>query len=177
MYKDTISAARRLLGSVLVHETDEGVASGVIVEAEAYLQGDPACHAFNGRTRRNAPMFGPPHSAYVYFIYGMHYCFNVVTRPGEAVLIRALEPLDGIELMRARRGREELTNGPGRLTQALAIGPQHQRHYLDRPPLWIGEGAPVADEKVVRTVRVGISRGRGRKLRFYVEGISWVSRA
>ena len=166
MYKDTIRAARRLLGSVLVHETDEGVASGVIIEAEAYVQGDPACHAFNGRTRRNAPMFGPPHSAYVYFIYGMHYCFNVVTRPGEAVLIRALEPLDGIELMRARRGREPLCDGPAKLVQALAITPALNGHDLNQKPLYVLE-RPLG-RRIHTAKRVGIRKGAELPYRFYV---------
>ncbi len=175
--------ARDLLGRILISQSPEGWASGRIVETEAYTgPEDPASHAAAriGHTERNDPLFGPPGTAYIHLNYGVHWCLNVVTDREDhpaAVLIRALEPVEGSGLMRARRGRDELTNGPGRLTQALAIGPKHQRHYLDRPPLWIGEGAPVADEEVVRTVRVGISRGRGRKLRFYVEGSSWVSRA
>jgi DNA-3-methyladenine glycosylase len=93
-----------------------------------------------------------------------------------AVLIRALEPVEGADLMRSRRGRDELTNGPARLTQALGIGPEHQRHVLRTPPVWIGAGAPVADEQVVNTSRIGITRATDRELRYYVKESPWVSR-
>jgi DNA-3-methyladenine glycosylase len=111
-------------------------------------------------------MFGPPHSAYIYFIYGMHYCFNVVTRPGEAVLIRALEPLEGIELMRKRRGREPLCDGPAKLVQALAITPQLNGHDLRRKPLYIVD-RPVG-RKIHATRRVGLTKGVELPYRFLV---------
>jgi len=133
--RDTLTVARELLGKVLVHRTAAGIASGVIVEAEAYIgEEDPACHAAPGPTRRNQPLYGPPGFSYVYLNYGIHYLTNVVTeREGApaAVLLRALEPADGLGLMRRRRadGREsakaipehELCRGPGNLSKALGI--------------------------------------------------------
>ena len=174
--------ARDLLGRVLVSESPEGRTSGTIVETEAYTgPEDPACHAAVriGRTRRNDPLYGAPGTAYIHLNYGVHWCLNAVTdREGHpaAVLIRALEPLEGIGIMRVRRGRDEFTNGPARLTQALGIGPQHQRHFLDDPPLWIGDGDPVAEEQVIKAPRVGISRAVSWELRYYVKDNAWVSR-
>src|SRR5439155_6812482 len=130
--RPTLKVTEELLGKVLVHRTREGMASGVIVEAEAYIgEDDPACHASFGRTARNEPLFGPPGLAYVYLNYGVHYLVNAVTEadgyPG-AVLIRALQPLDGISLMRKRRAPDgraidehALCRGPGNLTKALGI--------------------------------------------------------
>ena len=128
--RPTLDVARDLIGKVLVHEARAGLASGVIVEAEAYIgESDPACHAAPGPTKRNAPLYGPPGVAYVYLNYGIHYLVNAVTEAEgwpAAVLIRALEPLDGIGLMRRRRGRadadvHDLCRGPGNLTKALGI--------------------------------------------------------
>lgn len=176
------TVARALLGQILVSEGPEGRAAGRIVETEAYTgPDDPACHAAArvGRTRRNEPLFGPPGTAYIHLNYGVHWCLNAVTdREGHpaAVLIRALEPVEGTEVMRSRRGRDELTNGPARLTQALGIGPELQGHPLWQSPVWIAAGAPVGDEQVVNTSRIGISRASDWKLRYYVRESGWVSR-
>ena len=171
-----------MLGQVLVSESPGGRTAGRIVETEAYTgPEDPACHAAVsvGRTKRNDPLFGPPGTAYIHLNYGVHWCLNAVTdRKGHpaAVLIRALEPVEGMEIMLTRRGRDELTNGPARLTEALGIGPEHQRHILREPPVWIGAGDPVADEQVVNTSRIGISKARDWALRYYVKESPWVSR-
>jgi DNA-3-methyladenine glycosylase len=183
--RSALEVARALLGCVLRREGpggEPGVA-GRIVETEAYSgSDDPASHAAAriGRTARNDPLFGPPGIAYVHLNYGVHWCLNAVTGAEGApsgVLIRALEPLEGIETMRARRGgRDDLTNGPGRLSQALAIGPELQRHPLDRPPLSITAGEPVPDAHVRRSPRIGISRAADRLYRFTDDRSAWVSR-
>lgn len=175
--------ARALIGKMVLSTVDGVRVAGRIVETEAYIgPEDPASHAASriGRTRRNSTMFGPPGIAYVYLSYGIHWCLNAVTgTEGEAsgVLIRALEPLDGLDTMRRRReGRDELTSGPGRLTQALAIGPELQRHPLDRPPLVIRAGEPVPEAHVGRSPRIGISRAAERLYRFTDERSEWLSR-
>lgn len=178
--RDTVTVARELLGGILVSNHSEGICAGRIVETEAYLQGDPACHASRGMTPRNRVMFGPPGHAYVYFIYGMYYCFNVVTAAegvGEAVLIRALEPLAGVPLMRARRGREkmaQLCGGPARLVQALGITRRHNGSDLTGGTLYICGGR--AAERIVTTTRIGIKEGGQLPLRFYLEGNPYISR-
>lgn len=127
-------------------------------------------------------MFGPPGHAYLHLNYGVHWCLNAVTGPEgypAAVLLRALEPVEGIARMRARRGDRrdrDLARGPGRLTRALAIGLELQRHPLDRPPLYIAGGEPVADDAVERGPRVGITRGARLPLRFFIRESPWVSR-
>lgn len=179
--RDTVAVARDLLGAILVHETAAGVTAGRIVETEAYLQGDPACHASRGMTRRNRVMFGPPGHAYVYFIYGMYYCFNVVSAPegvGEAVLIRALEPIEGILHMLRRRKREKLTelcNGPAKLVQAMGITRSHNGVDLTGKPLYIGMGKKTT-ETVVTTTRIGIRAGADLPLRFYLKNNKFISK-
>lgn len=180
--RETALVARDLLGRILVHNSLQGPAAGMIVETEAYLQGDPACHAHRGITPRNRAMFGPPGRAYIYFTYGMHHCFNVVTAAegmGEAVLIRALEPLEGVDLMRRRRGRQrlaELCSGPARLVRAMGIDPGMYGHDLTREPLFLVRGAEIPGEKVEVTARIGIKVAANLPLRFYIRGNSFVSK-
>ena len=175
--------ARELLGAVLEHRTAEGTVRGRIVETEAYLgPDDPACHAAAGLTERTRILHGPPGQAYVYFIYGMHWCFNAVTREaghGSAVLVRAIEPLSGLALMRRRRDVEDdigLTSGPARLCEAFAIGRSQNGVRLDRGPLRILQGATVPDESVHVTPRIGIRKAADWPLRFLVKGNPFVSK-
>lgn len=183
--RDTEIVARELLGAVLECATPDGVASGRIVETEAYVgEHDLACHAAAGRTARTAPLYEAPGIAYVYFIYGVHWCVNAVTRPVDqpsAVLIRALEPLDGVDLMRRRRAAArrdvDLTNGPGKLCQALGITGAHNRLSLQRAPLRILRGQPVADSSVAVTARIGITQSVDWPLRWVIRGNAFVSRA
>jgi DNA-3-methyladenine glycosylase len=162
----TLTVARRLLGMLLVHETADGVAAGSIVETEAYRgPTDRAAHSRGGhRSARNEVMYGPPGHAYVYFVYGMHHCVNVVTRPvdvPEAVLIRALEPVAGVPLMRTRRGIADgaawrLCRGPGALCRALGIDRRHNGADLTRSALTIRSAPAVPPRFVVRTPRIGV---------------------
>lgn len=182
--RETEIVAREMLGTVLECETDDGIASGIVVETEAYLgEHDLACHAAAGRTVRTEALYGPPGTSYVYFIYGMYWCFNAVTRAEglpSAVLVRALEPLDGIALMHKRRPRirnaVDLTNGPGKLCTALGIVGSMSGKGLQRNPLVIREGEPVPDEKVEVTTRIGITRSADWPLRWLVRGNHFVSR-
>ncbi|MBI2842908.1 MAG: DNA-3-methyladenine glycosylase [Armatimonadetes bacterium] len=178
--QDTLAATRSLIGHILLHETSEGVIAGRIVEAEAYIVGDPANHASRGRTRRNDAMFGPPGHAYIYMIH-THWCLNAVTQPedvAEAVLIRALEPIEGIELMMDSRHTREIRNlcsGPGKLTQALRIDGAMNRSDLTNGPLRIVEGEPL--DGIIQTKRIGISSGVDHLWRFYSsDKLQWVSK-
>jgi DNA-3-methyladenine glycosylase len=181
--RETEIVSRELLGAILESHSPDGVTSGRIVETEAYLgEHDPACHAAVGRTIRTSPLYGPPGTAYVYFIYGMHWCMNAVTRPAglpSAVLVRALEPLEGLELMRRRRPSarrlEELTNGPARLCSALGITGAHNGLSLQEPPLLIRRGTPVSDEDVTVTPRIGITKAADWPLRWLVSSSPCVS--
>jgi DNA-3-methyladenine glycosylase len=180
--RPTIQVAKGLLGQVLVHETPRGAAAGRIVEVEAYLpQNDPACHASRGMTPRNEVMFGPAGYAYVYFCYGNHFMFNVVTEregvPG-AVLVRALEPVKGAGLMARRRGNFDeadlgLTNGPGKLVQALGINRDLNKAPLWKKPLYLR--AVKRAEPVGVTTRIGITEGSEMPLRFYLKGNPYIS--
>ncbi len=182
--RETEIVARDMLGTVLECETDQGLASGIIVETEAYLgEHDEACHAVVGRTARTAPLYGPPGTSYVYFIYGMYWCFNAVTREEglpSAVLVRALEPLDGVQLMQRRRPASKsvvnLTNGPGKLCTALGIVGSMGGRPLQRKPLLIREGERVADDRVLITTRIGITRAADWPMRFVVARNPFVSK-
>ncbi len=179
--QDTVEAARSILGRVLVHRAPEGIIAGRIVEAEAYTSDDPSCHACKGMTKRNAPMFGPPGHAYVYFTYGMYHCFNAVTAPegvGEAVLIRAAEPLEGIDLMIDKRGTDVLTNlasGPGKLCMAFGLGKAQNTLDLTGSDLMIVDDGFVPGE-IVTATRVGIRLAADYPWRFYLKGNPHVSK-
>jgi DNA-3-methyladenine glycosylase len=174
--------ARDLLGRILFYRTLEGLLAGRIVEAEAYTgAADAASHAFRGRTARNAVMFGPAGHAYVYFTYGMHYCLNVTAeRPGTAgaVLLRALEPLAGVDVMRSRgdRGPEaRLLSGPGKIGRAFGLTLQDNGRDFTRGPLGIAAGTPITNGEVRASPRIGISRAVDLPYRFAVIGSRSVS--
>jgi DNA-3-methyladenine glycosylase len=180
---DAVEVAPRLLGCLLIRELEDGTRiSGRIVETEAYHQSDAASHSYKGKTPRTEIMFGPPGFVYVYFTYGMHYCVNVVTGPegeGSAVLIRAIEPVEGIERMRANRGGLEtiqLTNGPAKLCQALQIDKQLNGHDLHTLPLQLRVQPPIDASEIVTTTRIGITKDAHRPWRFYVAGNPFVSK-
>jgi DNA-3-methyladenine glycosylase len=179
---DVVDAARRLLGCVLVHEVNGQRLAGRIVETEAYHQSDAASHSYKGKTPRTDVMFGPAGHTYVYFTYGMHYCMNIVTGAageGSAVLIRALEPLDGVEVMRANRhgvADAQLTNGPAKLCQALGITRAHNGSALHGGPLRLEVCSPVPQADITVATRIGITRDAHRPWRFYVTGSPFVSK-
>jgi DNA-3-methyladenine glycosylase len=189
---DTLAVARGLLGARLVRMLDGQRLSGVIVECEAYIgQDDTACHASRGRTRRNEVMFGPPGHAYVYFTYGMHWMLNVVTEAEgfpAAVLLRAIQPVEGIETMRALRhaqgsprAERELTGGPARLTQALAIDKTlNGADLVAGDSLWLEPDVSVPEGSVGRGPRIGVQsaaeKDRLAPWRFWVRDNRYVSR-
>jgi DNA-3-methyladenine glycosylase len=180
---DTLTVAKKLLGYTLVHESAEGTTAGIIVETEAYLQDDPACHAYRRKSIRNAPMFGEAGTIYVYQIYGMHFCVNISTNKkdiGEAVLIRALEPTLGIELMQERRKTDVIKNlcsGPGKLVQALGIHKlMNDWHILDSDLKIIASNTQIADNEIITTTRIGITQGADLPYRFYLKGNKFVSK-
>jgi len=180
--KDTKQVAKSLLGKVLVRRTAKGVTRGKIVETEAYYGlDDPASHAYKGRTKRARIMWEKPGIAYVYFTYGMHYLLNVITEEegkAGAVLIRALEPQEGIDLMKKRRGLsniKNLTNGPAKLTQAFGITTRENGVDLTKGDLVIEKGEE-GEFEIICAQRIGIKAGREAKLRFYIKGNKFVSR-
>ena len=165
--RDSRRLARDLLGHILLTEFNGIRTAGYITEAEAYRQEEPASHCHRGKTRRNAAMFLTGGHIYVYFIYGMHHCVNIVAGSpdyGEAVLLRAIMPAEGLDHMRERRGRKvrdkDLANGPGKLTRALGIGPEHDCLDLLDPdsPIRLLPGTPVPDSNVRQTPRIGITK-------------------
>jgi DNA-3-methyladenine glycosylase len=181
--------ARDLLGTILISTVDGVETAGRIVETEAYIgPHDDASHAAEriGRTHRNDAMYGTPGIAYIYRIYGIHWCLNVVTDRIDypaAVLIRAIEPVHGIEHMRARRAAGQkrlpetaLASGPGKLAAALGITGQLNAHSLDRAPLYIIAGNRIPDEATAAGPRIGITRAADWELRFWEKGNRWVSR-
>ena len=186
--KDVVKIARELLGKVLVTEFNGIRTSGIIVETEAYAGiTDKASHAHGGRrTNRTEIMYMHGGAAYVYLCYGIHHLFNVVTNVTDtphAILIRAIEPLEGIETMLERRGKEKLTpsltGGPGAMSQALGITTIHTGVSLQGPQIWIDEGLKVAAKDVVATTRVGVAYAMDdalRPYRFYINGNRYVSK-
>lgn len=178
---DTMALARYLIGVVVVRELPEGVVSGRIVETEAYVVGDAAGHAYRGMTQRNQSLFLPAGHAYVYLAYGISYMLNVSSETpgiGAGVLIRALEPLEGIAIMRLNRGIERLTDlarGPGRLAAALRIDRRLDGVDLcAKGPLWLLHDGHAPGE-IGESIRIGISREAHRPLRFYLRGSPFVS--
>lgn len=174
--------APRLLGSLLVRELGGRKIICRIVETEAYSQTDAASHSYRGRTPRTDVMFGPGGHLYVYFTYGMHYCMNIVCGlegVGAAVLIRAVEPLEGEDVLAANRGGKhgtEATNGPAKLCQALAIDKAMNGHNLTQTPLRLELKPPLQADKIVQTTRIGITRARDVPWRFYIHGNPYVSK-
>jgi len=180
--QDTLIVAREVLGCTLVYCGRDGIVSGRIVETEAYTSNDPACHASRGMTKRNAAMFGQPGRAYVYFTYGFHYCLNFVTQPegvGEAVLIRAVIPNAGIEIMRRNRHKQalrDLCSGPGKLTQAFGIDLSLNNEDLLGDRLYVLRGESDLGEIIARP-RIGIKEALDKLWRFYPACHSeWVSK-
>ena len=182
--RSSTEVAPDLLGRVLVRVLPDGTRLAArLVEVEAYGPNDPASHAFRGPTPRNLVMFGPPGHLYVYFTYGMHFCSNVVTGAegtGSAVLLRAAEPLEGLDAMAVRRGVDAptlLCSGPGRLTQALDISrPENGADLVRDASVQLRMGDPVAPRSITRSTRVGVNVGAERRWRFYEAGSAFVSR-
>ena len=191
--RPTITVAKDLLGKFLVRKLGRKYLVGKIVEVEAYLHNDPASHSFRGKTKRNEVMFSEGGHLYVYFTYGMHFCCNVVTEEedkGCAVLIRAVEPVENIEVMQHRRkidiskNQFNLTNGPAKLCQAFDLGREENGTDLCGEKIWIGDAirltshisSPISNRDIISTPRVGITNPSEHKWRFYIKGNGWVSR-
>ena len=191
--RPTLDVARDLLGRTLVHDAEAGRVAGRIVETEGYLADDPAMHGWRATYGENgvvlpqgraADLFEPPGTAYVYLVYHSNWLLNVVTEPegtAGAVLIRALEPVEGVPLMQQRRPasirrERDLANGPGKLTQALGIDSRDWHGTdLTRPPLYFAAGEPVPDAGVARSARIGLNKGVELPYRYYLAGNAYVS--
>jgi DNA-3-methyladenine glycosylase len=200
--RQTPLVARDLLGKYLIRRYRDRNLIGKIVEVEAYCEGDPASHSFRGKTKRNEVMFRKGGHLYVYFTYGMHFCANVVTRKagvGEAVLIRAVEPIEGVKVMmrnrklwrnkstavRARTNTSprpprapapDLTNGPAKFCEAFAIARAQNGADLLGDEIYVLEGEKIAASRIDQSERIGVTNGRQKKWRFFVKGNAWVSR-
>lgn len=181
--QSSLSVARALLGKYLCRKWKNVFLVGKIVEVEAYIgENDPACHAARGRTSRNEIMYGQPGFAYIYFIYGMYYCLNVVTEKEgfpAAILIRAVEPISGIERMKWLRKNDsvqKLTNGPGKLCQAFHLNRKQNGKDLCGKELFIMNGEEIAGASVARSKRVGIKIGIDHLWRFYLKNNIYVSK-
>jgi DNA-3-methyladenine glycosylase len=179
--RPTLDVARDLVGRTLVSQSPEGTVAGRLVEVEAYCGAqDPASHAFRRATPRNSVMFGPPGHLYVYFTYGMHFCANIVTEPAGtagAVLLRAVEPLHGLDLMAERRGVTEaalLARGPARLCQAFGLGRSDNGADLMDGPIWVTRARRLK-APVKSSIRIGLRPGMDQPWRFYEEG-PWASK-
>ena len=182
--RNAVKVAYDILGTLLVHEFDGKTLAGFIVETEAYIENEEACHAFRGRTPRTEIMFGPGGRAYIYFCYGMYWCLNATAeKEGKAgaVLIRAVEPVMGIDFMRKRRkkdGETELCSGPGKLTVAYALDGSLNGWDLSKPPFRI---VALPDElkprfRIRKTKRIGLKVARDLEYRYHVEGNPYISR-
>lgn len=187
--RPTLQVAKDLLGKHIVRIHRGKTLIGKIVEVESYREDDPASHSFRGKTKRNEVMFGEGGYLYVYFTYGMHFCANVVTGPegrGEAVLIRAVEPIEGVAVMRRNRGIDasgrrgnggmNLTNGPAKLCQAFGIGRKENGTDLLGDEIFIVDGEQFPSRMIGRSSRIGIRKGVEKKWRFFVRGSGWVSK-
>lgn len=176
-----VEVAPQLLGCLLERQLDGRTVRAMIVETEAYDQTDAASHSYNGKTPRTEAMFGPAGHLYVYFTYGMHYCCNIVVGEenyGAAVLIRAVEPVSGEDIMKRRRhvnGRE-ISNGPAKLCQALAIDRALNGHDLAYPPLTLTPRPMRSHQDIIQTTRIGITKGREMPWRFFIKDNPYVSR-
>lgn len=175
--RDTVQVAQDLLGCILVRNYNNQLLSGIITETEAYTADDPACHAFRGKTERNAPLFGPVGHAYVYLSYGLHFCMNIVAKEPSmqagGVLIRAIEVVDGIACIQQLRGNvslKQLTNGPGKVAQALAITKQHTgMQLIPENGLWVIPATQEVKPAIYATPRIGISVAQDKMWRFLLK--------
>ncbi|HHT62968.1 MAG: DNA-3-methyladenine glycosylase [Bacillota bacterium] len=181
--RDTVQVAKELLGKIMEVNFAGEKLSGMIVETEAYLgKNDPGSHSFRGKTKRNATMFGPAGISYIYQIYGIYFCYNVTTDYKDipaAVLIRALEPLTGIETMKKNRGRNELRDlcsGPAKLVQAMGITKEMDGTSAIDGPVKFYEDLHQLTFQIIQTTRIGLSQGKELKLRFYIKNNPFISR-